>query len=133
MLEHEHSLRAELDPAWAIPPVELTQYEGRNCSCPRGSRGRAARSTGRNADGDGSIPARCDRSFLPPSGSCTVGVSSTRTSKPAHVMVEPSTGHVWLMGFGDRLSIAARAPVGGTSRIHRGKRSPTWPPSKLEG
>jgi hypothetical protein len=29
MLEHEHSLRAELDPAWAVPPVELTQYEGR--------------------------------------------------------------------------------------------------------
>src|ERR1700755_3445540 len=29
MLEHEHSLRAELDPAWAVPPVGLTQYEGR--------------------------------------------------------------------------------------------------------
>src|SRR5258708_29591809 len=29
LLEHEHSLRAELDPAWAIPPIELTQYEGR--------------------------------------------------------------------------------------------------------
>src|SRR5258708_14697263 len=29
MLEHEHSLRAELDPAWAVPPVELTQYDGR--------------------------------------------------------------------------------------------------------
>src|SRR5258708_37307564 len=29
MLEHEHSLRAELDPAWAVPPVELTQHEGR--------------------------------------------------------------------------------------------------------
>jgi hypothetical protein len=29
LLEHEHSLRAELDPAWAILPIELTQYEGR--------------------------------------------------------------------------------------------------------
>jgi hypothetical protein len=29
MLEQEHSLRGELDPAWAVSPVELTQHEGR--------------------------------------------------------------------------------------------------------
>src|SRR5258708_15633639 len=29
MLEHELSLRTELDPAWAIPPVEITRHEGR--------------------------------------------------------------------------------------------------------
>ena len=29
MLEHEHSLRAELDRTWAVPAVELTQHEGR--------------------------------------------------------------------------------------------------------
>src|SRR5437588_9934045 len=29
VLEHEHSLRAELDAAWAVTPVELPQDEGR--------------------------------------------------------------------------------------------------------
>src|ERR1700752_4734147 len=29
MLEHEHSLRDELDPAWALRPVRLTTLEGR--------------------------------------------------------------------------------------------------------
>jgi hypothetical protein len=29
MLEHEHSLRDELDPAWALRPVALTTLEGR--------------------------------------------------------------------------------------------------------
>src|SRR5260370_7872042 len=30
MMEHEHSLRAELDPAWAVRPLELTHHEERN-------------------------------------------------------------------------------------------------------
>src|SRR6266446_3429949 len=29
MLEHEHSLRDELDPAWAMRPLALTTREGR--------------------------------------------------------------------------------------------------------
>ena len=29
MLEHEYSLAAELDPAWAIKPPALTRHEGR--------------------------------------------------------------------------------------------------------
>src|SRR3984893_9446892 len=29
MLEHEHSLRAELEPASAVSPAELTQHEAR--------------------------------------------------------------------------------------------------------
>src|ERR1700757_2471532 len=28
-LEHEYSLAAELDPAWAVKPLELTRHEGR--------------------------------------------------------------------------------------------------------
>src|SRR5260370_35735297 len=28
-LEHEYSLAAELDPAWAAKPLELTRHEGR--------------------------------------------------------------------------------------------------------
>jgi hypothetical protein len=28
-MEHEFSLRAELDSTWAIRPLELTQYKGR--------------------------------------------------------------------------------------------------------
>src|SRR5258707_15249675 len=29
MLEHELSLRTERDPAWPIPPVEITRHDGR--------------------------------------------------------------------------------------------------------
>src|SRR5258708_25228884 len=29
MLEHEYSLRIEVDSAWAVTPIEITQYEGR--------------------------------------------------------------------------------------------------------
>jgi len=29
MMQHEHSLRAELDPAWAVRPIELMQHQGR--------------------------------------------------------------------------------------------------------
>ncbi|MGE5443560.1 MAG: hypothetical protein ACM3SR_03040, partial [Ignavibacteriales bacterium] len=29
-MEHEYSLRAELDPGWAVRPLALTQYQGRS-------------------------------------------------------------------------------------------------------
>jgi hypothetical protein len=35
MLEHEYSLRGELDPAWALRPLALTTLEGRPASSSR--------------------------------------------------------------------------------------------------
>src|SRR5579864_6109927 len=105
MLEHEHSLRAELDPAWAVPPVELTQYEGRTVLVLQDPGGEPlAQLVG--------TPMEMGQ-FL----RVAIGFSAAvrqlhgrgfihKDLKPANVMIEPSTGQVWLMGFG----IASRLP-----------------------
>jgi len=51
VLEHEHSLRDELDPAWVIRSLALATRDGRAALRPRGSRWRTARSTRWHADG----------------------------------------------------------------------------------
>ncbi|HEX9384585.1 MAG TPA: AAA family ATPase, partial [Gemmatimonadaceae bacterium] len=104
MLEHEHSLRAELDPAWAVPPVELTLYEGRTVLVLEDPGGELAQLVG--------TPMEMGR-FL----RVAIGLAAAlrqlhgrglihKDLKPANVMIEPSTGRVWLMGFG----IASRLP-----------------------
>src|SRR5258708_167865 len=105
MLEHEHSLRAELDPAWAIPPVELTQHEGRTVLVLEDPGGKPL-------DQLVGTPMEMGQ-FL----RVAIGLSAAvrqlhgrglihKDLKPANVMIEPSTGQVWLMGFG----IASRLP-----------------------
>src|SRR5579864_4954497 len=105
MLEHELSLRAELDPAWAVPPVELTQHEGRTVLV---------------LEDPGAEPL--DQLVGTPMEMgqflrVAIGFSAAvrqlhgqglihKDLKPANVMIEPSTGQVWLMGFG----IASRLP-----------------------
>ena len=105
MLEHEHSLRAQLDPAWAVPPVELTQHEGRTVLVLEDPGGEPlAQLVG--------TPMEMGQ-FL----RVAIGFSAAvrqlhgqglihKDLKPANVLIEPSTGQVWLMGFG----IASRLP-----------------------
>jgi PAS domain S-box-containing protein len=105
MLEHEHSLRTELDAAWAVPPVELTQYEGRTVLVLEDPGGEPlAQLVG--------TPMEMGQ-FL----RVAIGFSAAvrqlhgrglihKDLKPANVMIEPGTGQVWLMGFG----IASRLP-----------------------
>src|SRR6266849_3800530 len=105
MLEHEHSLRAELDPAWAVPPVELTPHEGRTVLVLEDPGGRPL-------DQLVGTPMEMGQ-FL----RVAIGLSAAvrqlhgrgiihKDIKPANVMIEPSTGQVWLMGF----EIASRLP-----------------------
>ena len=105
MLEYQHSLRGELDPAWAVLPVELTQHEGRAALV---------------LDDPGGDPL--DRLVGTPMEMgqflrVAIGVSAAvrqlhdrglihKDLKPANIMIEPSTGKVRLMGFG----IASRLP-----------------------
>src|ERR1700731_1939617 len=105
MLEHEHSLRAELDPAGAVRPVELTQHEGRTVLVLEDAGGEPlAQLVG--------TPMEMGQ-FL----RVAIGFSAAvrqlhgrglihKDLKPANVMIEPSTSQVWLMGFG----IASRLP-----------------------
>ncbi len=105
MLEHEHSLRAALDPAWAVPRVELTQHAGRTVLVLEDPGGEPL-------DQLVGTPMEMGQ-FL----RIAIGLSAAvrqlhgrgfihKDLKPAHVMIEPSTAHVWLMGFG----IASRLP-----------------------
>src|SRR5258708_9725764 len=99
MLEHEPSLRAELDSAWAVPPVELTQHEGRTVLVLEDPGGEPL-------DQLVGTPMEMGQ-FL----RVAIGLSAAvrqlharglihKDLKPANVMVEPSTGQVWLTGFG---------------------------------
>src|SRR5712692_7557241 len=105
MLEHEHSLRAELDPAWAVPPIELTEHEGRTVLVLEDPGGEPL-------DQLVGTPMEMGQ-FL----RVAIGLSAAvrqlhgrglihKDLKPANVMIEPCTGQVWLMGF----EIASRLP-----------------------
>jgi serine/threonine protein kinase len=99
MLEHQHSLRAELDPAWAVPPIELTQHEGRTVLVFEDPGGEPL-------DQLVGTPMEMGQ-FL----RVAIGLSAAvrqlhgrglihKDLKPANVMIEPGTGRVWLTGFG---------------------------------
>ena len=105
MLEREYSLRTELDPAWAVTPLELTQYEGRTVLILDDPGGEPlAQLVGTSMEMG---------QFLRVAIGLSVAVRQLhgrgfihKDLKPANVMVEPGTGQVWLMGFG----IASRLP-----------------------
>jgi PAS domain S-box-containing protein len=105
MLEHEYLLRTEVDPTWAVTPVEITQYEGR---------------TALILDDPGGEPLAQLIGTPTEIGQflrVAIGLSAAvrqlhgrglihKDIKPANVLIEPTTGQVWLMGFG----IASRLP-----------------------
>jgi PAS domain S-box-containing protein len=99
MLEHEHSLRAELHPAWAVRPVELTQHEGQTVLVLEDPGGEPL-------DQLVGTPMEMGQ-FLRVAISLSAAVRQLhgrglihKDIKPANVMIEPSTGKVWLTGFG---------------------------------
>src|SRR6266478_6291720 len=105
MMEHEHSLRAELDAAWAVRPVELTQHDGRTVLVLEDPGGEPLEQLV-------GTPMEIGQ-FL----CVAIGLAAAvrrlhgrgiihKDLKPANVMIQPNTGQVWLMGFG----IASRLP-----------------------
>ena len=107
-LEHEYSLAAELDPAWAAKPLELTRYEGRTILVLKDPGGEP-------------LDLVLDRDHGPPLDltrvlHIAVGLSAAlgqvhrrglvhKDIKPANVFVDDA-GKVWLTGFG----IASQVP-----------------------
>ena len=104
-MEHEFSLKAELDPAWAVRPLALTQEQDRSFLL---------------LDDPGAEPLDLLLEEPMELGQLlrfAIGLSAAlvqlharglihKEIKPANVLVNPSTGQVWLMGFG----IASRLP-----------------------
>jgi serine/threonine protein kinase len=104
-IEHEYSLRAELDPGWAVRPLALAPHKGRTMLVLTDPGGEPLdRLLGR--------PIELTQ-FL----RLAVGLSAAlgqlhgrglihKDVKPPNVLVNSATGQVWLMGFG----IASQLP-----------------------
>ena len=104
-MEQEYSLRAELDPGWAAQPLALVSHNGRTVlvlATPAASRSTASFGS----------PLEMTQ-FL----RLAIGLAAAlgrlherglihKDIKPANVLVNSATGHVWLTGFG----IASRLP-----------------------
>src|SRR5580704_5468862 len=98
-IEHEYSLRAELEPAWAARPLALSAHQGRSVLVLEDPGGEPLhRLVG--------TPMEL-RLFL----RLAIGLSAAlgrvhqhgfihKDIKPANALVNPETGQVWLMGFG---------------------------------
>ena len=98
-LEHEYSLREELDPAWAARPMAITRYWDRTVLVSEDPGG---------APLDQLLGQPSDLAF---SLRLAIGLSDAinhlhqrgiihRDIKPANVLVNSVTGQCWLMGFG---------------------------------
>ena len=107
-LEHEYSLAAELEPAWAAKPLALTRHEGRTIlvlSDPGGE------PLDRVLERDREQPLGLAR-FLGLAINLATALGNAhqrglihKDVKPENVLVDDA-GHVWLTGFG----IASRLP-----------------------
>jgi predicted ATPase/signal transduction histidine kinase len=118
-MEHEYSLRDELDPTWAVRPLTLAQEQGRPVLVLEDPGGEPL---------DRLIGTPMElRQFL----RLAVGLSAAlgrvhqhgfihKDIKPANVLVNAATGQAWLMGFG----IASRLPR---------ERQPPEPPEFIAG
>jgi serine/threonine protein kinase len=109
-LEHAYGLREELDPAWAARPLELVWNQGRPALVLEDPGGEPlARFVGRLWE---------VRPFL----RVALGLAGAlrqlharglihKDLKPAHILVNPATGEVWLTGFGIASRMLRERPV----------------------
>jgi serine/threonine protein kinase len=107
-LEHEYSLAAELDPAWAAKPLALIRHEGRTILVLKDPGGEPL---DRVLDRDHGRPLELTR-FLHIAIGLTTALGQVhrhglihKDIKPANVLVDED-GNVWLTGFG----IASQLP-----------------------
>src|SRR6202521_2445544 len=108
-LEHEYSLAAELDPAWAAQPLALTRHEGRTMLVLRDPGGEPMDRILDQGQGQPLELTRCLRVAI---GLATAVGQVHRHGlihkdiKPGNILVDMASGGVWLTGF----RIASRLP-----------------------
>ena len=104
-MEHEYSLKAELDPAWAVRPLALASHEGRTMLV-------LADPGGEPLDRLLGQPMALTE-FLRPAVGLAAALSQMherslvhKDLKPVNILVNRASGEAWLTGFG----IASRLP-----------------------
>jgi len=118
-LEHEYSLAAELDPAWAAKPLALTRHEGRTILILTDSGGEPLD----RVQGEPGQPLELARVLRIAIGlAAAIGQAHRhglihKDIKPANVLVG-GDGDVWLTGFGIALPAAARVSGARASGDH---------------
>jgi len=110
MLEHEHALRGDLQPAWALRPVALTTLEGRPALVLE------------DPGGEPVLQRAGTRMDVADVLRVGAGVAAAlrqlhgcglihKDIKPANVMTDWRTGQVWLRGFGIASRVARERPL----------------------
>ena len=118
-LEHEYALTAELDPRWAVRPVALGRHQDRTVLVLEDPGGEPLeRRLGQPMEVEAFL--RLAISLARVVGGVHAAGLIHKDIKPANVLVDSATGHVWLTGFG----IASRLP--------RERQSPE-PPESIAG
>ena len=118
-MEHELSLKNELDADWAVRPLTLTQYQGRSVLVLEDSGGEPL---------DRLVTEPMELGLFLRLG---IGLSAAvsglhgrglihKEIKPANVLVNPSTGEVRLTGFGIATRLPRQRQSPEVSRVHRG-------------
>ena len=130
-LEHEYSLAAELEPAWAAKPLALTRHEGRTIlflADPGGEPLDLVLEQGREQPLDLARFLRLAINLATALGHVHQRGLIHKDVKPEHVLVGDA-GQVWLTGFGfaSRLHESARRP---RRRRSLPARLPTWRPNR---
>ena len=105
MLEHEHSLRDELDPLWAVRSLALTMHDRRHALVLEDSGGEPLVKRA-GAPMDVSEVLRIGAGLAAALRQLHGRGLIHKDLKPANVMTDGTTGQVWLRGFG----IASRLP-----------------------
>src|SRR5580704_11411417 len=130
-LEHEYSLRRDFDSAWAVRPIALSQWNGREALVLEDPGGEFLHRL---------IGAPMEtRQFL----RIAVGLSSAlgqlhkrslihKDLKPSNALADTATGDARLTGFGiaSRLPRATSLPRLPSSSLEP---CPTWPPNRSDG
>ena len=119
MLEHEYSLRDALDSVWAVRSVALTTHEGRAALVLEDPGGELLVQRAGTPMDLGDV-LRTGAGVAAALRHLHARGLIHKDLKPANVMIDSSSGHVWLRGFG----IASRVPR---------ERRPPEPPEVIAG
>ena len=117
-IEHEYSLREELDSAWAVRPLAVSEHLGHTTLVLEDPGGETL---------DRFLPGPMEMTrFL----RFAVGIATALSGlhekglihkdvKPANILVNPATGQARLMGFGIASRLPRERQTARTSRVHR--------------